>query len=457
MEPLDADKDPRVLGPFELLARLGAGGMGVAYLARRIPLDDPADELAAMYRLAEPDEAVDAAEPRLAVVKTIQQHLLDQPGARERFAREIDSVRAVVSDRVPALRAADTEATEPWFAMDFVHGPPLSTLVEGAGVLPVGPYAALGLHLVDALRAIHGTGLLHRDLKPDNVVLGPDGPVVLDFGLATLIERRTSQMVTGPGEAWGTKRYMSYEQLRDFRRTREPTDVYGLGATLFFASTGRAPYAHEPLLTPPDWQGVDAALRPLLAQILVPAPERRPDLDGVEMGLRAILHEAALTEERAFEELRVWVREAALAPELPPEALSGRVDPAVRERAQRAVDEGDAPDRPWAGAAGGHDPESPWGGSAGFFGIVDAEEPEPVEPDAPRPGTPPGYTPTVVDEPAAEPARPAAPPEPPPDAAPTSYPLPAPRPTEEPPPGVPRTVRRVAERLRKTYAHSRKL
>ncbi|MFF2023010.1 serine/threonine-protein kinase [Streptomyces sp. NPDC058171] len=452
-----------MLGPFELLARLGAGGMGVAYLARRIPLDGLSDELTAMYHLIEPDEGADAGESRLAVVKMILPHLLDRPGARERFTREIDSVRAVVSDRVPALRAADTDAVEPWFAMDYVRGPSLTTMVREAGLFSVGPYAALGLHLVDALRAIHGTGLLHRDLKPDNVVLGPDGPVVLDFGLATLIERRTSQAITAPGEAWGTKPYMSYEQLHDFPSAGQPTDVYALGATLFFALTGRPPYPQEPLLTPPNWQGVAAPFRPLLAQILVDVPARRPDLAAVEMGLRALLHEAELTQELAFAQLRALVDQADLAPELPAAALPDRADPLVRDLAQRAVDAGAAPDRPWA--------EEPSGGlpseSAGFFGIVDTDEIERAEDAADQQEAPAAYSPTLVDEPPAQPAaRPPgpdhapddAPAAPRPAAAPaTSYPLHPPRPAEERPPGVPRAARRVAERLRTTYAHSGEL
>ncbi|MCQ9182894.1 protein kinase [Streptomyces sp. IBSBF 2953] len=440
--------------------------MGVAYLARRIPLDGLTDELNATYHLVEPDEGADAAEPRLAVVKMIQPHLLDKPGARKRFDREIDTVRAVVSDRVPALLAADTDAPEPWFAMDYIEGPSLHTMVQGSGTFSVGPYAALGLHLVDALRAIHGTGLLHRDLKPDNVVLGPDGPVVLDFGLATLIERRTSQAITGPGEAWGTKPFMSYEQLHDFPSAKEPTDVYALGATLFFALTGRPPYSNEPLLTPPHWNGVGADFRPLLAQILVDVPGLRPDLDRVEMGLRALLHEAGLTQDMAFEELRVLVAEAGLAPEPPIEARSGGVDPAVRDLAQRAVDAGAAPDAPWAGGT----PVDLSSGGAGFFGIVDTDDIELAE-DTAEDGVAAEYTPTVVDQPEAQQAEPpsapvpsdgipGAPPAEQPD--PTSYPLQPPRPAAKqplaaPPTAPPRAALRVAERLRKAYAHSGKL
>ncbi|MEU1789386.1 serine/threonine-protein kinase [Streptomyces sparsogenes] len=418
MKPLDTD-DPRVVGPFQLLARLGEGGMGVAYLARRIPVEGPSDALAAAYNMIEPG-GIDSDASRLVVVKMIRPTLLDgQPQARERFGREIDAVRTVVSDRVPALIAfeEDPAAARPWFAMDYIAGPSLETLVAESGTLAVGPCAALGLFLVDALRAIHSTGLLHRDLKPSNVVLGPDGPTVLDFGLAVLIERRTSQAITGPGQAWGTWPYASYEQLHYPMNTKEPTDVYALGATLFSALTGRAPYAQQPLLTPPDWSGVDSAFLPLLGQLLVHVPEQRPDLDGVDMGLRAVLVHAGLTPELASEQLRNLVAAADLAPKLPPEALTDHVDPAVQVLAQSAVD-ADLSDV---------DP--------GFFGIVDTDEIErAVEaeadgPEAPGPG-------------------------------PTSYHLPAPRSAEKPaepafpaPQAPPRAAQNVAARLRKRYAH----
>lgn len=366
MKPLDTNADPRVVGPFELLARLGAGGMGVAYLAREIPLDGLSDEMVAAYRLVEPDHdhgRGEAADPsRLVVVKMIQPNLLDQSQARERFAREIDAVRAVVSDRVPALRAADPEAGEPWFAMDYIAGPSLQTMVTESGPLPVGPCAALGLALVDALAAIHGTRLLHRDLKPSNVVLGPDGPVVLDFGLAVVVERQSSQALTRTGDRLGTRPYMPVEQLRDSKHVGAPADVYAFGATLFFALTGRAPYPYMPLMVPPMWEGVDPAFLPLLGRVIVAEPLRRPDLAGLREGLSALLTDAGLTLEQAAAQLRERVAAVGLTPVLPPEALVGRADPVVRELAQKAVDEGEAPDAPWAE------------GDPGFYGIVTAEE-----------------------------------------------------------------------------------
>ncbi|MFC5953582.1 serine/threonine-protein kinase [Streptomyces pratens] len=330
--------------------------------------------MVAAYRLTEPDhdhgrdedkneDEDQAADPsRLVVVKMIQPNLLDQSQARERFAREIDAVRAVVSERVPALRAADPEAGEPWFAMDYIAGPSLQTMVTESGPLPVGPCAALGLALVDALDAIHGTKLLHRDLKPSNVVLGPNGPVVLDFGLSVVAERQSSQALTRTGDRLGTRPYMPVEQLRDTKHVEAPADVYALGATLFFALTGRAPYPYMPLMVPPMWGGVAPAFLPLLGRVIVDEPLRRPDLDGVRESLSALLADAGLTVEQAAGELRERVAAVGLTPVLPSEALVGRADPVVRKLAQKAVDEGEAPDAPWAE------------GDPGFYGIVTAEE-----------------------------------------------------------------------------------
>ncbi|MQS07616.1 serine/threonine-protein kinase, partial [Streptomyces alkaliphilus] len=375
MKPLRAEDDPEVLGPFQLLARLGAGGMGIAYAARRMPLRGMSEELAATYHLVESDDAHPdgpgepggGAVERLVVVKRIQPSLLGESHARERFGREIDAVQAVVGPRVPEVLAADPGAAVPWFAMEYIAGPSLHTLVKETGPLAPGPSGALGLALVEALRAIHGAGLLHRDLKPGNVVLGPEGPVVLDFGLAVLSERRTDQAITRSGTSLGTYPYMPLEQMRDARSVKEPADVYGLGATLFFALTGRPPYEMMPLASEPVWDGVDLPFLPLLAKILVPRPEARPDLDAVEESLLVLLADAGLSPESAAERLAGVVAAADLAPALPPGLPVDRPDPAVR--AQRALDAGALPDAPWAAGAGTDPIDDP-----GFHGLVDFDE-----------------------------------------------------------------------------------
>ncbi|MFI8456853.1 protein kinase [Kitasatospora sp. NPDC085464] len=447
MEPLDSDVDPLVLGPFELLAVLGEGGMGRAYLARRLPLENLGPELEAGYYLSEGDADRENA---LSVVKVISPKYLqntqqDEDEKRARFAQEIGAVRAVVSDRVPSLLAADPEAAQPWLAIDYVHGPNLSTLIKEKGVFSVGPYAALGLALVDALRAIHGAKLLHRDLKPGNVVLGPTGPVVLDFGLAVLADRRTSQALTKTGLGFGSAGYMPLEQAIDLKRVKEPADVYALGATLFHAAAGRPPYPHGPVPVSPVWDDIDSTFVPLLAKIIVHIPEQRPTLDGVEQGLHELLVQHGLTPEDADAQLREVVERAGLAPELPPSAFEGAANAEVQAAAQQAVDAGAAPDAPWVG------------GDDLFAQLFTPEELEPVvlEP-APEPEV--AYSPTLVD-PANAVTVPLAPADPSPGRTTKILPIETPEAVgaAQLPPKAPAAALRVARFLREAYARSRNL
>ena len=443
MRPLQST-DPRVLGPFELLAVLGQGGMGRAYLARRLPLHGMSPEQEYTYRLTEPAED-EGAQP-LAVVKVVKPDLLaeDSSGGelnvRARFVREVDAVRTVVSARVPGLLAADPEADRPWLAMEYIHGPTLHEMVRDDGVFGADDpsrYAALGLALVDALRDIHGAGLLHRDLKPGNVVLGPCGPVVLDFGLAVLAERRSSLALTVPGRGMGTVGYVPMEQYRDARSVRRPGDVYALGATLFYAATGRAPYPEGPRHTPPDVSDLPPDFIWLLSRIITSIPEQRPSLDEVEEELTGLLSGHGVSPSVAAERLSASVAASGLVPVLPEPALADRPDPSVRQAAQQAVDEGAAPDAPWADE---------------LFDELELE-PEPEDEQ------PPQYTPTVADpEAAPRPAeRPAAADSPP---LPTSYrlrPPQSPEPAGTDPAAAPRGALKAAEGLRRRYAHSRRL
>ncbi|MEU5283608.1 serine/threonine-protein kinase [Streptomyces sp. CA-278952] len=444
MYELNEDKDPVVLGPFELLAVLGQGGMGRTYLGRRLPLENLGPELETGYHLAEPRES---AEPTLAAVKVIRPSKLrdgsehSEEEARARFAQEIDTMRTVASARVPALLGADADAEQPWLAMDYVHGPTLHKLVHTCGPLAVGPYGALGLALVDALRAIHGAKLLHRDLKPGNIAVGPDGPVVLDFGLAVLTERDSGAALTKTGVGIGTLSYMSLEQATDTKHVTESADIYSLGAVLFFAAAKRAPYPLTPLLTAPKWDGVHAPYLPLLGRILVQVETQRPSLDEIESDLRQLLAGHGLTEEAAAEELRVLVTEAGLVPELPAKALSDLPNPEVQHAAQQAVDDGADPDSPWA-------PDL-------FDEFLEAEgqDLEPLDAAAEPVAAPGEYVPTVVDL-NAQPVSAAVPPVPA-QATATSYPLAPPKPPAAPEPALaPAIALRAADELRKAYAHS---
>ncbi|MFZ3560800.1 serine/threonine-protein kinase [Streptomyces sp. BH055] len=447
MEELDAEKDPQVLGAFELLAVLGKGGMGKVYLARRLPLERVGSEMESRYFLAEHDEG---RENGLAAVKVILPDFLEaeqgvsEEEKRARFDREISSVQAVVSDRVPAFLGADPEGELPWFASEYLHGPDLGALVKHHGKFAIGPYVALGLALVDGLQAIHEAGLVHRDLKPSNVVLGPSGPAIVDFGLAALVERRTSQALTRTGLGFGTPQYMPREQATDLKNVKEPGDVYSLGATLYAVATGgKPPYGSQgPMAPPPSWREVGPEFIPLLSRIIVHVPEQRPTLDEVRNGLLDMLIEGGLTETIAQEQLVELVEQAKLAPELPTGATSGAAPPEVRQAAQDAVDDGGEPDEPWADL---------------FDQLFDVPTPTAPKPSGETTTKPfPAYTPTVPD--------PAPGPAPVPgksSGAATSYRLapPAPAPGAVPPSvsTAPPAALRAARELRKAYAHSSQL
>ncbi|MFB6550617.1 serine/threonine-protein kinase [Streptomyces sp. NPDC056405] len=466
MQALDMERDPAVLGPFELLAVLGQGGMGRTYLARRLRLEDLPPELEAAYHLTDVDQRPDGG-PVLAAVKVIKPDKLtdgsehSEQQARARFGQEIETMRTVVSARVPSLLASDADAARPWLAMDYVHGPTLHHLVHARGPLEVGPYAAVGLALVEALRAIHEVKLLHRDLKPGNIAIGPDGPVVLDFGLAVLTERDSAEALTKTGTGFGTPAYMSLEQATDAKHVQEPADVYSLGAVLYYAATGRVAFPHGPIPVEPGWGRVPSPFVPLLSRMLVHVAVQRPLLGEIEQGLVQLLAQHGLTPQDAAGQLRALVDSSGLVPVLPPGALADGPDPEVRPAAQRAVDEGDRPDAPWAPADDLF---------AEFLADEDAAEELPAAADladAPAPASAPddappaGYVPTVVDEEAGRtPEGGAAAGDP---AKVTSYRLAPPKPAPPPVPaepaasGPPPAAHKAAESLRRAYAHSGRL
>ncbi|MFE9480993.1 serine/threonine-protein kinase [Streptomyces spororaveus] len=453
MYELNHETDPAVLGPFELLAVLGQGGMGRTYLARKLNLVNLAPEQETAYHLTVTDGE---AEPVLAAVKVIKPSKLrdstenSEQEARARFAQEVQTMRTVASARVPALIAADPQATQPWLAMDYVHGPTLHKVVHSCGPLEVGPYAALGLALVDALRAIHEVKLLHRDLKPGNIALGPGGPVVLDFGLAVLTERDGGAALTKTGARFGTVSYMSPEQTQDAKHVEAPSDIFALGAVLFFAAADRSPYPYGPTGLAPSWEGVPPDYRPLLARLLALVPTQRPTLTEIESELIQLLAVHGRTVEAAAEELRTLVAGSGLIPELPDRARGNEADPELQQAAQQAVDEGADPDSPWAD----HEPDL-------FDEFLDEEIADIELPaEEPLPATPADYVPTVLD-PQAHPLPGPAPAPGHPDSV-TSYPLAPPQPTPPHAPGnagpsVPPAAAKAAERLRKAYAHSGRL
>jgi hypothetical protein len=257
--------DPEQIGPFAIIGRLGAGAMGQVFLAR-------------------------STAGRLVAVKTIRIELAEEPGFRARFAREVAAARQVSGVFTAAVVAADPEADLPWVATAYVPAPSLSTLVRICGPLPVPAVRWLAAGCAEALESIHAAGLLHRDVKPSNVLVAPDGPRVIDFGVARAAERVQLTVTRG---AAGTPAYMAPEQARDATQASPASDVFSLGATIVFAATGHPPYQGETVMDilvrlatePPDLTGLPAELTDLVSGCLRRVPRDRPTNAAILTGL----------------------------------------------------------------------------------------------------------------------------------------------------------------------------
>ncbi|MFD0163570.1 serine/threonine-protein kinase [Streptomyces decoyicus] len=216
MEPLAAD-DPRVLGGYRLLGRLGAGGMGRVYLGR-------------------------SAGGRTVAVKAVHAHFAVDDQFRARFRREIESARRVGGAWTAPVLDADPDAAVPWIATGYAAGPSLAQAVADLGPLAEHSVRALGAGLAEALAAVHALGLVHRDVKPSNVLLTLDGPLLIDFGIARATEGTAS--LTSTGVSVGSPGYMAPEQIVG-KGAAGAADVFSLGAVLAFAATGVSPFSGD--------------------------------------------------------------------------------------------------------------------------------------------------------------------------------------------------------------------
>ena len=252
--------DPQRIGPYRLIGRLGRGGMGHVYLGL-------------------------SAGGRPVAVKVIRADLAADPEFRVRFAREVAAVRRVSGLFTAPVVDADVDSPVPWLATAYVAGPSLAEAVTGDGPVAARRALALAAGLAESLSAIHAAGVVHCDLKPSNVLLSPDGPRVIDFGIS-----RAAGTVSAAGVGWvtGSPGFMSPEQALG-GEIGPPSDIFSLGAVLAFAATGRGPFgrgsrpevAYRLVYGPPDLGGMPAGLRPLVERCLAKDPGQRPTADEV--------------------------------------------------------------------------------------------------------------------------------------------------------------------------------
>lgn len=253
------------LGPYRLVQQLGEGGMGVVHLA----LD---------------------RQGRAVAIKVLRPHVAHDPDARARLAREVETLELIRHHNVAPVLDADLDGPRPYLVTRYVPGPPLDDYVAEHGPLVGEDLTRLAEGLASALDAIHHAGVIHRDLKPGNVLVLDGEPVLIDFGIAHVVD---DIRLTMTGLVMGTPGYLAPE-IVEGARISEATDWWGWAATLAFAATGQPPYGRGPMEAvlarvargESDLRGTDPQLRPLLQAALSPEPDARPSTDEVREALR---------------------------------------------------------------------------------------------------------------------------------------------------------------------------
>ncbi|MFF1788078.1 serine/threonine-protein kinase [Kitasatospora sp. NPDC058243] len=414
LAPLSS-RDRRELGAYRLLGRLGAGGMGIVYLAR-------------------------SATGRAAAVKVLRPELLSEPEAQERFRREIAVVSRIPEDFTAPLLDAEADENGVWMATAFIPGLSLQQSVNAFGPFPADSLYALWYGLLRALHSVHEAGVVHRDLKPSNVLLTAQGPRLIDFGVSIMAD---STRQTSTGVIIGTPGYLAPEQVTG-RPVRPETDVFALGIVMAFAATGSSPFDGDNLVNviynvlhgEPRLSSLPADLDGWVRTCLSKDPAHRPTAEGL---LRSLSDRRITTAQRQLAHgdwlpdaiSRATLRRAQLVLDLdrpyqhsPDRALEPPPNPATAETILRPAPGGPTVRlRPVGMPTGAVLPLPPRDTTTVRLGTHGYPQPAPQP--APRPEQPPAL-----------PAPPPNPPPNPPPIPPSAY-LPAllPPPPAEPPGG----------------------
>lgn len=283
------------VGDYRLLEKVGEGGMGVVHLA-------------------------EAPDGRRVALKVLRPHIVGDEEARLRLEREVSSLERVRSPRVAEVLDADPWGAVPFVATRYVPGPSLHEHLRAEGPIVGEDLVRFALALAEALEAVHAVGVLHRDVKPTNVLLEDRAPVLIDFGLARVAE---DSRITHTGWLLGTPGYLAPEVLHG----EDPTpaaDVHAWAATVAFASTGLPPYGRGPAMAvmdrvrrgEHDLHEVDPLMRRLVGECLAPEPRERPTLAEVLDRLESWLEGSAgpSSQDDAGPATRMMPLEATTAP-----------------------------------------------------------------------------------------------------------------------------------------------
>jgi eukaryotic-like serine/threonine-protein kinase len=252
--------DPRQLGSYRLTRRLGQGGQGIVYLGH-------------------------SPQGAQVAIKLLHASLSGDPDVRRRFLGEVEAVRRVAAFCTAQLLDADLEGDRPYLVSEYVEGPSLREHVVAKGPRRGGSLDRLAIGTATALGAIHRAGVVHRDFKPGNVLLGLDGPRVIDFGVSRLVNTTTATTSQFPV---GTPAYLPPERIKG-----EPAgpgaDLWAWGLTVAYTATGRHSYTADTfqevlariLYGKPDLGPLAGRLREIVEACLAPEPRDRPDAEEV--------------------------------------------------------------------------------------------------------------------------------------------------------------------------------
>ncbi len=342
------------LGEYRLVQRLGEGGMGVVHLA----LD---------------------RHGRAVAIKVLRQHIAHDPDARARLTREVSSLSRITSPRVAPIIDADVDGPTPYIVTRYVPGPSLDDYVAERGLLPPADLHRVASGLAEALDAIHSAGVVHRDVKPGNVLLVDGDPVLIDFGIAHVAD---DIRLTMTGLVMGTPGYLAPEVVGGEDVT-PATDWWGWAATTAFAASGTPPFGTGPMSAvlarvaagDPDLEAVDPRIEPLLYAALSPNPSERPHHDEVVAALERYAHGAPATEAILVRRVRPPTQRLSVAPTT---ALPLPPPPPSRPPVAPVIGAGAA----GAGLAAG---SSGYAGPPAAARPVAARVPSPVQSPAPSP------------------------------------------------------------------------
>lgn len=269
MDPL-RPKDPKSIGPFNLIGLLGSGGMGVVYLASR--------------------------NSQTVALKVIRDSLIDDKSEAARFAREVETLRKVSSPNVARIIDAGDDEGSAWFAAEFVNGPNLSELVSDLGPLDEHQWWELARGLLNGLADVHQAGVTHRDIKPANIIMAEAGPKLIDFGIAHISDATS---LTATGLVAGSPAWFSPEQIEGLELTLA-TDVFSAGSVLTFAATGLSPWGGSSTMTKasvfkiltsePELSMLSPAQASLVGVMLEKEPTKRPTFRELIHHLESVRH-----------------------------------------------------------------------------------------------------------------------------------------------------------------------